>query len=229
MHPPIKRHNNFIYLTLALITLLLTPAFGEVTDTGLGAITLKIVAMGTLVIAFTSVSFASGWGRTVIVLLFLWITVSIADALFHEYDLDLIELAVLLTFFSGEAYYAAKLGLEFEHEGMDANLVASSISLYLLLGLIWTMVFLIALEFIPTSFSINFSESEHWSEHFHTMIYFTYVTMTSLGYGDISPTHPITQIFAVFTALSGTFYVAIVVATIVGVRNNQKDSHSEDS
>jgi len=56
--------------------------------------------------------------------------------------------------------------------------------------------------------------------------------MTSLGYGDISPTHSISQIFAVFTAISGTFYVAIVVATIVGVRINHKKSprgHSSEA
>ncbi|MEP4484379.1 MAG: potassium channel family protein [Halioglobus sp.] len=226
MDPRIKRHNNFIYLTVALVLLLLTPALGRILHTGLGEIALKVVAMGTLTVAFTSVSFASRWGRTVIVLLFLWITAAIAQSSLPNVDLDLIELTILLTFFSGEAYYAAKLGLDSKYRGMDANLVASSISLYLLLGLIWTMVFLITLEFFPDSF--NISVSGHWPEYFHTIIYFTYVTMTSLGYGDISPTHSLSQIFAVFTAISGTFYVAIVVATIVGVRNNPKNPQGED-
>jgi len=193
---------------------------------GLGEIAIKLVALCTLAVAFTSVSFASGWGRTVIVLLFAWIAVSIVQALVPEIDFDLIELSILLIFFSGEAYYAAKLGLNDKYQSIDANLVASSISLYLLLGLIWTMVFLITLEFFPESF--NISVRGHWAEYFHTITYFTYVTMTSLGYGDISPIHSISQIFAVFTAISGTFYVAIVVATIVGVRTNQKNSQGED-
>jgi voltage-gated potassium channel len=228
MQPHIRRHNNFIYLTMALVLLLLTSAFREVMSEGLGGVALKFVTMGTLVMAFTSVSFVSGWGKTVLALLLLWIVVAIVQSFAPELDLDLIELLILLIFFSGEAYYAAKLGLDPKYHSMDANLVASSISLYLLLGLIWTMVFLITLEFFPQSFNITVNTNGRWAEYFHEITYFTYVTMTSLGYGDISPTHSVSQVFAVFTALTGTFYVAIVVATIVGVRNNQKNSQGED-
>jgi len=227
MQVAIRQHNNFIYLTVALVLLLLTSAVGPVMGAGLGEIALKIVSLATLFVAFTSVSFESRWGKTVAVLLAIWIGVNIGQSFISKIDLDLIELTVLLIFFCGEAFYAAKLGLNPKHHVMDANLVASSISLYLLLGLIWAMVFLIILEFFPQAFSITVTGD--WGEYFHTIAYFTYVTMTSLGYGDISPTHSISQIFAVFTAISGTFYVAIVVATIVGVRINQKSSPHEHS
>ena len=227
MQVAIQKHNNFIYLTVALVVLLLTSAVGPVMGAGLGEIALKIVSLATLFVAFTSVSFESRWGKTVAVLLAIWIGVNIGQSFISKIDLDLIELTVLLIFFCGEAFYAAKLGLNPKHHVMDANLVASSISLYLLLGLIWAMVFLIILEFFPQAFSITVAGD--WGEYFHTIAYFTYVTMTSLGYGDISPTHSISQIFAVFTAISGTFYVAIVVATIVGVRINQKSSPHEHS
>ena len=227
MQVQIHRHNNFIHLTIALLLLLLTSAFGAAMQEGVGDIALKIVSMSTLFVAFTSVSFESRWGKTVAVLLFIWIGVNIGHVLLPKLDLDLIELVALLIFFGGEAFYAAKLGLNPKHHVMDANLVASSISLYLLLGLIWTMVFLIILEFFPQAFSVTVTGD--WGEYFHTIAYFTYVTMTSLGYGDISPTHSISQIFAVFTAISGTFYVAIVVATIVGVRISHKNLPGEHS
>ena len=171
MQVAIRQHNNFIYLTVALVLLLLTSAVGPVMGAGLGEIALKIVSLATLFVAFTSVSFESRWGKTVAVLLAIWIGVNIGQSFISKIDLDLIELTVLLIFFCGEAFYAAKLGLNPKHHVMDANLVASSISLYLLLGLIWAMVFLIILEFFPQAFSITVTGD--WGEYFHTIAYFT--------------------------------------------------------
>lgn len=222
----IHRHNNFIYLTMALVLLLLTSAFGTVLGEGVGDLALALVTWGTLFVAFSSVKFQSGWGKTVTTLIVIWVGSAIAQRFVPGLNLDLLDLAILLIFFSGEAFYAAKLGLDPNYQKVDGNLVASSISLYLLLGLIWGMVFLIIMEFFPQSF--NTIEYAPWQENFHTVVYFTYVTMSTLGYGDISPIHPVSRIFAVFTAISGTFYLAIVVATVVGARTNQKNLHGED-
>jgi hypothetical protein len=222
----IHRQNNFIYLTFALVLLLLTSAFGAILGAGIGGLALKVVTLGTLFVAVTSVRFASGWGKTVVGLTIAFIASAIAQNAFVDLKLDLLDLGILLIFFTGEAFYAAKLGLDPQSRQIDGNLVASSVSLYLLMGLIWAVVFLITMEFFPQSF--NTIEYGNWSENFHTVVYFTYVTMTSLGYGDISPIHPVSRIFAIFTAISGAFYLAIVVATVVGARTNQINLHDED-
>ena len=46
--------------------------------------------------------------------------------------------------------------------------------------------------------------------------YFSFVTMTTLGYGDISPVSPIARAVAVFYSLAGQLYLAVIVALIVG-------------
>jgi voltage-gated potassium channel Kch len=52
--------------------------------------------------------------------------------------------------------------------------------------------------------------------------YFSFVTLTTLGYGDMSPTTPTAQVLVVLEAVTGMFYLAIIVASLVGsMRENR--------
>jgi voltage-gated potassium channel Kch len=48
------------------------------------------------------------------------------------------------------------------------------------------------------------------------MTYFSFVTLTTLGYGDISPVTPVAQVLVVLEAVTGMFYIAIIVASLIG-------------
>ena len=55
-------------------------------------------------------------------------------------------------------------------------------------------------------------------------IYFSFVTMTSLGYGDISPVQPIVMTFAYVQVVFGQLFIAVMIARLVGLhvaQNNQ--------
>ena len=49
-----------------------------------------------------------------------------------------------------------------------------------------------------------------------TYTYFSYVTMTTLGYGDISPVTPLARVLVIIEAMTGMFYLAVIVASLVG-------------
>jgi len=51
---------------------------------------------------------------------------------------------------------------------------------------------------------------------FHRFVYFSLVTLTTLGYGDIAPATPLAGILATLEAVVGVFYIAILVAALVG-------------
>ena len=53
--------------------------------------------------------------------------------------------------------------------------------------------------------------------------YFTFITLSTLGYGDLVPAIPQSQALSIFIAISGQFYMDIVVAVIVGKFINKKD------
>ena len=86
--------------------------------------------------------------------------------------------------------------------------------MYLLLALIWTVLYLIALEFWPTA--INGIQYRDWRDNFGEVAYYSYITMTTVGYGEITPAIPVTRTLAYLQAITGTFYMAIVVASMVG-------------
>jgi voltage-gated potassium channel Kch len=95
--------------------------------------------------------------------------------------------------------------------------------MYLLIGLIWASVFLIILHFTPDAF--RGMEVRDYADNFSVAVYFSFVTMTSLGYGDISPAEPIAQVATILAAISGAFYMAVVVATLVGARARSHQSN----
>ena len=47
-------------------------------------------------------------------------------------------------------------------------------------------------------------------------LYYTFMTFTTTGYGDIAPTHPISKSLAVLISVVGQLYVAVVIAMLVG-------------
>jgi hypothetical protein len=48
------------------------------------------------------------------------------------------------------------------------------------------------------------------------LVYYTMITLTTAGYGDITPQIPLTQSLSMFIAVTGQFYVAVIVAILVG-------------
>ena len=97
---------------------------------------------------------------------------------------------------------------------IEFNTIVGTLAVYLLLGIVWTGFYLLALEFWPEG--INGIEYKDWHDNFGATAYFSYVTMTTLGYGDISPAVPMMRTLAYLQAVAGTFYMAIVVASLVG-------------
>ena len=99
---------------------------------------------------------------------------------------------------------------------INPNKIVGSLCLYLLLGMIWATLYLVVGELVPGAF--KGTDSRVWYESFSGMIYFSYVTLTTLGFGDITPVAPIARFLTYAEAVIGQFYLAIVVASLVGLR-----------
>ncbi|MDB4410029.1 potassium channel family protein, partial [Gammaproteobacteria bacterium] len=61
-----------------------------------------------------------------------------------------------------------------------------------------------------------------WLENYTSAIYFSFVTITTLGYGDISPVLPLARFLVIMEAIVGVFYMAILVASLIGVRMSDR-------
>lgn len=86
---------------------------------------------------------------------------------------------------------------------------------YLLLGLAWAYLFALLEEIDPGSFLRQGQEIASTERGLQTLLYYAFVTLTTLGYGDIVPATPPAEGFAVLAAVSGQLYVAVLVAALV--------------
>ncbi|HMK34014.1 MAG TPA: potassium channel family protein [Desulfomonilaceae bacterium] len=93
------------------------------------------------------------------------------------------------------------------------DLIISAVNLYIILGVFWAHVYSILNWFHPEAFGLNVEESSSVS-HF---IYFSFVTLATLGYGDITPKTEFAQRLAILEAIMGQFYGSVVVAYLLSV------------
>ena len=61
-----------------------------------------------------------------------------------------------------------------------------------------------------------------WYDNLPTTTYFSFVTLTTLGYGDISPVRPMAEVLVILEAIFGMFYLAVIVASLVGAKRIKK-------
>ncbi len=101
--------------------------------------------------------------------------------------------------------------------------IAGAICVYLLLGLIWSLGYAIVAVTTPEAFRAPEEITSGLAGGSHAFMYFSFVTLTTLGFGDISPVAPISQTLAWFEAVTGQLYLTILVARLVGLHI----SHSE--
>jgi hypothetical protein len=108
------------------------------------------------------------------------------------------------------------------HRVVTADLIYCAISTYFLIGVMWAGIYIILEGISPGSFS-GISETAD-------LLYFSFVTLTTVGFGDITPQSILGKRLAVFEATMGGIYLAVIIAMIVGrymSMQPEQDSKSE--
>lgn len=104
---------------------------------------------------------------------------------------------------------------------IDANTIYASVVLYLIFGLAMALVYYAILIITPAAFggkiSPDLSDQDAATAVLQELLYFSFVTQTTLGYGDVSPTLPLARTLALFQAIMGQLYLAVVIARLVGI------------
>lgn len=209
-----SENNNFIYLTAGLVLMLLAGAVVEYFPGTLGprvvqSSTVVVLALGVWGFRATALRFRAGTVFVVTVLLLV-----LAGIAIDLTGLRYLHLLVLLFFFIWAARVAAQQVLF--TGSIDGNKIVGAICIYLLIGYIWSLGYLFIAEIAPQAF--NGLQQASWHDNFFDALYFSFVTLTTLGYGDISPAVPVARFLVIMEAVVGMFYMSILVASLVGVR-----------
>ena len=221
----ISTENNFNYLFFALVTLLFSTALLGVLEQAWAKTVVDLTILGVFVMGTYSVRTERHWIWAVGTMF----TILLGIFFLHEFLPDTLatalHLTIILLFFVGSFLLSYKQILLVR--SVNQNIMIGSVVLYLLLGLIWTIIYLLLLLFFPDAF--NGLESLAWQENFSRVAYYSFVTLTTLGYGDISPKNSLAEFFVYLQTIVGVFYMAIIVSTLVSSRlaQLQKESPSD--
>ena len=101
---------------------------------------------------------------------------------------------------------------------VTAKVIVDSITGYFLLGFAFSLVVILVSSLIPGAYNVSFSKELELEllEPIQDNIYYTFMTFTTTGYGDVVPTHPVSKSLAVLISASGQLYVAIIIAMLIG-------------
>ena len=128
---------------------------------------------------------------------------------------------------------AAILAHVFSSRRITRETIAGAICAYLLIGAMWANVFSIVENVTPGSFADNSIEADAASgpepirDQANRFTYFSFVTLTTLGYGDITPLTQPAKNLAALEAIFGQLYLAVLIARLIG-QQVQPDKENED-
>jgi hypothetical protein len=109
----------------------------------------------------------------------------------------------------------------FEPGPITGYRVIGSIVVYMILAHLWAVIYLFVYEHIPGSFSLTLPpfESNTLQANF---LYFSYITLTTTGFGEIVPLHPFARSLVQVEAITGVLYPVILIGRLVSDANENK-------
>ena len=112
---------------------------------------------------------------------------------------------------------------------VDMELISAALCLYLLFAMLWASLFTLLEGFMPGSFAgSGLAQAETIREYHQYFNYFSFVTITTLGYGDITPQTPLAMTLCQIEAILGQFFIAVLVARLVAIQVAQSFIQKEE-
>jgi hypothetical protein len=105
---------------------------------------------------------------------------------------------------------------------VNSEVLCAGIATYLTLGVYWAALYVFVAATAPGSFTFSGGPPDAQAMSGFTALYFSFVTLTTVGFGDITPSSGIARMLAMTEAVVGVFYMAIMVARLVTLYSSEK-------
>ena len=185
---------QLFFLNCLAVTLWANPAWHRLRTAAVGLWLLSL--LGSL-LALLPLASSPNWVR-------IWRIVDVAT------NLPLLALVV-----------AGVLRFAFAERKPTVDGIFATVAAYLLLAVLFAQAYALAVELDPTSFNLAAGLTPQARQG--ALLYFSFVTLATLGYGDVLPLHETVRNLAVVEAVVGQFYVAVIVAVFVGMFVSQRE------
>jgi len=181
----------------------------------------EIFRQSLLILTYVSVLYGlkkAGYNRK---FLYIFPLLAMLSVFFgHSYLSNTLSIPTLIFFSSTIFFFIFSsifiLNYVLKSSEISIDKIFAAICVYFLLGMIWSFLYALTDLFIPGSFIFtNLSQGQDHTAGF--FIYYSFVTLTTLGYGDIIPTSDIAKSLAALEAFTGQLFLAVLIARLVGL------------
>lgn len=198
--------------TVLLVSLLLLPLVHPLLS-GLGLPGARFLLNAFIsVILFSSLYAISEKKRLFIITLFLAVPTFGSRWMIQFFDFppSLIVPVHILTALFLSVIAGTILSYVLRGDAVTGEKISAAICVYILIGLTWAFLFSVTYVLQPTSFRIENPGLSHF-------IYYSFVTLSTLGYGDITPLSQPARALSYVEAITGQLYLTVLVARLVGL------------
>ncbi len=114
------------------------------------------------------------------------------------------------------------LGFILRTSRVNSEVLCAGVSVYLLLGLAWSFAYLLVAQLAPGAFFLNNGTTTGHSLQGADAFYFSLVTLSTVGYGDIIPVSHVARMLAAMEAITGSLFVAVLIARLVALYSSER-------
>lgn len=183
-----------------------------------GKFLLEMLFVAALFAGLRAIEIKRGLLRFEVVLLVVSLLLGYAGSLLNNHLLFGLGLV-------GEALFLSIVAITilidlFQSKKVSGDTMAGAVCVYLMIALIWSYLYVLVELGFPGSFSFTQGQARMhlWlSKEFYSFFYFSLITMTTVGYGDVTPISKAARTCASLEAILGQIYLTILVARLVGM------------
>ncbi len=202
---------RFQLLLLAACLVLILPAFS---GTGFASelflvISLSFLFIQSMIVASTRSRKRAQW--RILAVAFMILIFWLDPVGVQSKALDIFRLATLALFFIFVTVYLLRFIRRSSR--VDIKVILTAITVYLLIGIIYGSLAFLMYELYDGAYKFPETITGHL---FSTFNYYSFITMSTVGYGDIVPLIPETRTLAYFISVTGQLYIGIIIAILVG-------------
>lgn len=110
---------------------------------------------------------------------------------------------------------------------VNSEVLCAGVAIYLLLGLIWAFAYVLVARLTPDSFAFTIAAAPDRSMTSFAALYFSFCTLTTVGYGDIVPISSTARLLSMVESTSGVFFATILIARLVALYSGRRLAEPE--
>ena len=105
---------------------------------------------------------------------------------------------------------------------VDANVLCTGVAGFLMLGLMWALAYLTVARLDTGAFNLPGGPGAGGTMDGFTAFFFSFVTLCTVGYGDITPVSKVARMLAVTEAIAGLFYMGVLISRLVSMYSTSR-------